>query len=250
MNKSLVPLILILALIVLLTVIISNTRTTRDNRRVTLESEGRASIRLSPYQQRREVRLSPSEADYSEKQEIAQALMRAYMAFDAGRLGDASDQSKTVLIFEPENNAALALLGRIYYQQGKYREAEKIFRKQIEFSGDDAVVYNNLGQALAKQHKFDAAATHLTMAYELDPDAPQVSLNLSGIYSVKGMKEQSLFYLKKAFEALGEQILTIAADPTLDNIRGEPEFRQIIEEAQARQQQRDVPDDVTGTTKP
>ncbi len=250
MNKSLVPLILILTLIVLLTVIITNTTTIRDNRRIVNEPHDSDSIRLSPYQQRRRTEIASSVQDYSEKQEISRTMALAYMAFDAGKLDEAADQSKTVLIFEPENEAALALLGRIYYRQEKFNEAEKIFRQQIEITGSNAVVYNNLGQALARQHKFDDAARHLVTAYELNPDALEVSLNLSGIYSVQGKKKQSLFFLKKAFEKMGDQILVITQDPTLDNIREEPEFKQIINAAETQRWTGNTAKNTGETTEP
>jgi hypothetical protein len=49
------------------------------------------------------------------------------------------------------------------------------------------------------------------------------------MYSVTGDKVKSIKYFKKAFERLGEQIVPISYDPTLNNIRDEPEFRQIID---------------------
>lgn len=96
---------------------------------------------------------------------------------------------------------------------------------------DDPSVYNNLGQSLAKQNKFDEAIKQMSIAAELDPKSPFISLNLSGMYSIKGEKEKSIKFFKKASKALGDQIIPISYDPTLNNIREEPEFIQIVNDA-------------------
>jgi tetratricopeptide (TPR) repeat protein len=87
---------------------------------------------------------------------------------------------------------------------------------------------------MAKQNKFDEAIKSMNIAAGLDPESPFIALNLSGMYSVTGDKEKSIKYFKKAFQRLGEQIVPISYDPTLNNIREEPEFKRIIEDVTNR----------------
>lgn len=240
MNKSLIMLLAFLALIVMLTTVVINTRTiknTERGRNGTLNSNNQ-SITLSPYDRPEKIKPHTKSVKkvYSEKKEISSTLLSAYTDMDNNKVKDAENKVKTVLIFEPDNFNALSLLGRIYYNQQKYEEAEVVFRRQTRIQGTDAAVYNNLGQTLAKQQKFEEALKQMTTASELDPDSPLISLNLSGIYSVQGEKKKSIEYFKKAFEKLGNEIIPIAKDPTLDNIRQEQDFKDILEKASQQKQ--------------
>jgi Flp pilus assembly protein TadD len=243
MNKSLVPLIMLLALIVLLTAVIINTQTIKETERgrhSSLDSDA-PSIRLSPYGKPAKVKqhTRPIKPNYSEKAETLQELSLAYKHYSNGRLAEAENKLKTVLVFEPENYTALSLLGKIYYSQKKFDKAESVFRKQTRLKKSDASVYNNLGQALAKQQKYDEALKQLSTAHELDPKSPLIELNISGVYSIQGKKKESIVFFRKAFEKLGDQIIPVANDPTLDNIRREPEFKQIMKKARVQSKDAD-----------
>jgi hypothetical protein len=54
------------------------------------------------------------------------------------------------------------------------------------------------------------------------------------MYSVSGDTASALDCLKKAYERSGPSIIPFAYDPTLDNIRHEPEFKSILYEAGRR----------------
>ena len=236
MNKSLIILLLVLGMVVLLTVVIINTRTIR------LTDRGRGSqlktedtdIALSPYDSNEKItnHARPiKKLQYQEKAEIQKMLNQAYNDMAAGNLDAAENKARTVLVFEPENFAAMSLLGKVLYSQQKYELAEAMFRRQTELKKDDPSVYNNLGQSLAKQNKYDEAIVQMIFAAELYPESPLISLNLSGMHSIKGEKEKSIKLFRKAFKVLGNQIIPISYDPALNNIREEPEFIQIINDA-------------------
>jgi Flp pilus assembly protein TadD len=236
MNKSLIPLLIVLALVVLMTVVIINTRT------IKLTERGKASslsidesdIKLSPYNNIEKAALHTRPAkrqQYQEKAESQKMLKQAYAEMDAGNMAAVENKARNVLVFEPDNYNAMSLLGRALYSEQKYELAEAIYRRLAELNKNDPSVYNNLGQALAKQNKFDEAIKQMSVAAKLDPESPFISLNLSGMYSVKGEKGKSIKFFRKASEVLGDQIIPISYDPTLNNIRDEPEFKQIIKEA-------------------
>ena len=236
MNRSLIPLLIVLATVVLLTVVIINTRTIKQTERGRISSltSDESDIKLSPYNniEKTAPHTRPSKrVQYQEKTEVQKLLKQAYAEIDAGNTSAAENKARNVLVFEPNNYDAMALLGKILYSEQKYDHAEVIYRRMVELHKNDPTVYNNLGQSLAKQNKFDEAIKQMSVAAELDPESPFISLNLSGMYSAKGEKEKSIKLFRKASEALGDQIIPISYDPTLNNIRNEPEFKQIIKEA-------------------
>ena len=236
MNKSLIPLLIVLATVVLMTVVIINTRTIKQTERGVVSSliTDESDIKLSPYNNIEKVAPHTRPAkkqQYQEKAEIQKMLKQAYAEVDAGNTAAAENKARNVLVFEPDNYNAMSLLGKILYSEQKYDLAEATFRRLAELNKNDPSVYNNLGQALAKQNKFDEAIKEMSMAATLDPESPFIALNLSGMYSAKGDKEKSIKLFRKASETLGEQIIPISYDPTLNNIRDEPEFKQIVKEA-------------------
>lgn len=235
MNKSLIPLLIVMTLVVLMTVVITNTRTIKQTERgkESCLSTDVSEIKLSPYNNIEKPANRPpppKEKQSQEKIDIQKMLRQAFSELDAGNMALAENKVRNVLVFEPDNFNAMSLLGRILYSEHKYEQAEAIYRRLAELNKNDPSVYNNLGQALAKQNKFDEAIEQMSVAAELDPESPFISLNLSGIYSAKGEKEKSIKLFRKASERLGEQIIPISYDPTLNNIRNEPEFKQIIQD--------------------
>ncbi len=232
MKKSLVPLIVSLSFIVLLTTVIVNTRPEMRNR-VTTDSgtkESRA-IYLSNIGVSEEHDLYKRGKHIIDKKAVLNMLIQAYSELHSGKMAEAEDKVKTVLVFQPENNEALSLLGKIYYLQHKYRKAEMIFRQQVRLNKKSAVAYNNLGQVLLKQKKCSQAALQFVAAQELDPESGLIALNLSGAYSRQGKKKESLASFKKAFKLLGPRIITVANHSALDNIRQEKEFKNILKKA-------------------
>jgi tetratricopeptide (TPR) repeat protein len=113
--------------------------------------------------------------------------------------------------FNRQTLDAMAAFGFNLYEQGKSREAEKIFRgliaidstlyygyaglgalalsderadeaipflvKAVELNPNDASVHANLGEALLRQAKFDDAARHFGRALDLDPDEKDPGAN-------------------------------------------------------------------------
>ena len=236
MRKSLVPLIISLSGIVLLTAIIINFK---PDRNVDSFDGGKAAAgpRRTIYLSNNGARPKPNVQPYRPKNFTLDAeasrkmLYQAYSQLDKGNVSDAEEKVKTVLVFEPDNAEALSLLGKIYYLQHKYNEAELVFRKQVKLNKKSASAYNNLGQVLLKQKRSASAVALLLKAQALDPKSGLIALNLSGAYSREGKKDEAIDSFKKAFKLLGSRIITVANHPDLDNVRNEKEFKEIMRKA-------------------
>lgn len=232
MKKSLVPLIVILSCIVLLTAIIVNTRPEmRQSLTPKLNSKKPGAIYLSNIETVKEPELLKIKQHIMDEKKILNLLIQAYSEFDEGKIGEAENKVKTVIIFQAKNNEALSLLGKIYYMQHEYQKAEIIFRRQIAFNKKSAGAYNNLGQVLMKQKKYSQADKQFLVAQDFDPESGLIALNLAAAYSRQGRKKESLASFKKAFKLMGAGVLRVANHPALDNIRKEKEFRDILKKA-------------------
>ena len=177
------------------------------------------------------------EGDYGERSSIPRVdstLQQAADYCDNGEFDLAEDVLRTALVFHHTNPKLLSMLGSVLYMQGKYKDAEMVFRRQAFLRPNDTSVYNNLGAALAKQRKFREAITTAEKGLRMEPASSIAALNLSGIHSMAGNTEKAIEYFKKAYDMLGERILPLSGDPNFDNIRNQEGFRKIIDQAREK----------------
>lgn len=144
---------------------------------------------------------------------------------------EAEDKVRTVLVFDPDNFDALTILGRILFADGKYRQAELVFRHQRLLEPDDATVLNNLGSSLARQDKLADALVFTARAWEKAPDCPEFILNYAGLLAMNGDKERAVTMLRKALEILGPAMTRLVKDKCFDPLRSHPGFKALEREA-------------------
>ncbi|OGV38990.1 MAG: hypothetical protein A2020_12915 [Lentisphaerae bacterium GWF2_45_14] len=238
MNKSLTPLILILGAVLLMSIIIVNTRYAESSSSSTVYTIP-SQLELSPFSRSRKTTTAaqnknriPNSSEL--KVDTSAIFVEAQTLLKKGDPESAEDRLRTLLIFEPENLPALNILGEILYRSRKYRDAEFVFRKQLAINPRESNVYNNLSSALAKQNKFDEAVKTAEEGLKIMPDSTPILLNLSGMYSVMGEKKISVEYFKRVYEKIGSDILQISGDPTLKNIHDEPGFISIVKKAEEK----------------
>ncbi|QSH40155.1 tetratricopeptide repeat protein [Lentisphaerota bacterium ZTH] len=232
MNKSLLPLIIVLGIIVTATAVLVNIRDARTNATGDFSSAP-TSMSLSPYTQAQTVPLKFKKTDEEIRYQVNRIMLQAYNALERGDIDQAASQVKTILVFEPDNYDALSLLGRIYYIRHEFKSAESIYRRLMVINSKDPAVRNNLGQTLLKQQKYKQAVNELKAAFKFKPDSGIISVNLAGALSREGNSRLSLMYFQKAYKLMGDRILTVAHTPDLDPVRNKPAFRKIIAEARA-----------------
>jgi len=234
MNKSLAPLIISFAVIILLTFIIVNTKprysaielqTNGTAPSISLTSASKNQIRHKPPPVRKQ-KQRESYIPESEK-----FLEDAKNSLSLGKENEAEDTLRTLLIFEPDNPHALALLAGILYYSQRYAEAEIIFRRQVRLNPDNDALHNHLGSALARQGKMKEAIKITLKAAEINPKSSDVQINLSSMYATSGETESSIRHFLLAYQLIGYRILPFSYDPAFDKVRSSPEFQEIISRA-------------------
>jgi tetratricopeptide (TPR) repeat protein len=234
MKKSLAPLIIAFAVIILLTFIVINSKPGAP--RIDYENPAEKSfLRLdsgrNPVQkQQTPSRLSRDSGNFSP--DISALVENAQKFLAADDREGAEDSLRTVLVFDPLNKSALSLLGGIFYRSGRYKEAEELFSRLVSIEKEnDAPSLNHLASTLAKQGKYNEAIALCQKAIQKQPDFAEAQINISAIYAAAGDVQNSTRHLLLAYKLMGYGILSYSVDPVFDKVRALPEFQEIVERA-------------------
>ena len=91
------------------------------------------------------------------------------------QLDEAAVAWQTALRVWPDSSAALFGLGNVRFASGQFAEAEEFYRRLLARDDRLLVARNNLALALARQQKFSAALTEISVALAQNSDAGLVS---------------------------------------------------------------------------
>lgn len=102
-----------------------------------------------------------------------------YLLAEKGeRLEFAAGLIERALEADQGNGYYLDSLGWVKYRQGEYREAVELLRSAIAAVGDDAVIWEHLGDALAELGMMKEAAAAYERSFQLDPGRPLIGEKL------------------------------------------------------------------------
>lgn len=168
MNKSLVKLLCLLALIVIATVLAMNLQTP-------IVSAGKAE---------------------SQKVFELRSLLRAGGAMDDGKYKEALRLCNSVLRLFPDSKDAMRLKGMILMRKNKHAEAEEVFRQLVFLDPNSGTYFAFLGLSLFNQKRYDAALKEAEKAYQLDKNLPSAAFLLKEIYLKRNDAENTAKYDK------------------------------------------------------
>jgi len=139
---------------------------------------------------------------------IQQAFDLALQHHRAGRLREAEDFYKQILIHQPNHADATRLLGVVARQMGRIEIAVDLFRRAIALRPDYAEAHNNLGNALRDKGQLDDAIAAYRQAIALRPCFAEAYSNLGNALNDKGQLDEAIAAYQQA----------IALDPNLAEI--------------------------------
>lgn len=230
--KSLIPLILFLSAVVLLTVFLTNTgiirkETTRNRPRIQEADSGTLSLEVG----HPSIHFSASEKRPSPAARLSldQTALDAASALVEHDYETAINNARTILVFDPQNYTALAVLGKSLFILDRPKEAEQVFLRQAVFYPKDPIVFANLGHSQAQQGKYKPALDNLQEALRLEPRSGDILLSMAGICVMDNQPKRALDYLQMAANRLGKEILPSLDQPIFDDIRNEPGFIKTVQ---------------------
>jgi serine/threonine-protein kinase len=149
------------------------------------------------------------------------------MMLYARRYDDAFAQYKRVLATEPNFQFAHFELGLVLQVKGMYQEAIAEFRKGLEL-GYDSQNTGFLAFSLARSGQKDEAMKLLESLKKESAEHYVQSYSVAVAYLGLGNKDEALTWLEKDAAEHSTQITVYAVDPTLDDLRAEPRFKDIL----------------------
>ena len=193
LSKPLLPLILLLMLVILITVIISNLRP---------EPQKPLSDQ-TPIPETPSLSVNANVSDtviteiFSKEEQI---ILTAIKKYRLGEIHEAENDFRTILVFDPNHQAALSYLGTIFFLQKKYKDAEMLFRRETEIYTGNPVAYRNLALSLLHQGKINEALESMEKSAQLSPGNVETLLSLARLYAYTGNVENTDKYLLQAEE--------------------------------------------------
>jgi Flp pilus assembly protein TadD len=100
----------------------------------------------------------------------------------------------------PQQTAALMAAGYRWYEQGRLRDAKRIFEGLSVLDTKNVYVHGILGSIHQKEQNFDSAISRYTIAIALFPSDPNLFTNRGEIYLKLGKLDEAAADLKTAIE--------------------------------------------------
>jgi predicted O-linked N-acetylglucosamine transferase (SPINDLY family) len=127
-----------------------------------------------------------------------ESFARAIQMHTQGRYAEAENLYKQVLQYSPNHPGATQNLGVLAFQVGRMDVAVPLLKKAIEQVPNNAALYCNLGDVYAALRQGDDAIRCYEKSIELDPNMATVYNNLGIVYSRLGRVEDAINVWEKA----------------------------------------------------
>jgi serine/threonine-protein kinase len=207
-----------------------------------------------------------AEREYKRAIELNPSFVIAYASYSnlvvsQGRFEEALAEARRAQELDPLSPQVGYALGRIHFLARRYDQALAHFRKMLEIAPNSDGPHYYLGRVLSQQGKHQEAISELRRAFELNRHhtirawlayvygragrrkealkllrelealsrRERVSpIYIARIYSGLGDRENSLTWLRKAYDERSDHALGIGVDPAYDPLRSDPRFIEIL----------------------
>ena len=140
----------------------------------------------------------------------------------------AVEQYLKTLEMDPNFALARAFLGLAYTQLNKFPEAIAEGQKAVEISGGSSFYMSYLGLTYAQAGMDEEAETILEELQELSKKQYVSPFDIALLYVGLEDNDKAFEWLEKAYEERDEFLIYSKKDPTLDPIRTDPRFSELM----------------------
>lgn len=121
--------------------------------------------------------------------EVLYGIACAY--YENGKLNEAKEKLENTLKINPENENALVLLGKIYFDESEFEKSKNIFNKFSKTS-DNTEVLNYLGLFALEEMNFIDAIKYFSKASAKNKQNPRYFYNLGNAYFYNGWFKEAV----------------------------------------------------------
>ena len=177
------------------------------------------------------IRLRPNLNGYSN-------LGTAY--YQARRFPDAAQSYQAALKFSDQDSDLWGNLANAYVRSKQAAKAEDAYRKQLallqaqlQVNPQDAERQSDIASCYAGLGDKQNALAHLARSLDLGRGDKDLLFNAAVVYNDLGETGEALEWLQKSFTA-GYSATIVRDSPEFDNLRGNPQFQQLLNRALAK----------------
>ncbi|MGH9778803.1 MAG: tetratricopeptide repeat protein, partial [Candidatus Acidiferrales bacterium] len=192
--------------------------------------------------------------DYGQAEEMGKKLLEAEPTFfpartfvaeiyrEQGKLPEAIREQEKVLEQDLTNLIALTYLSRAYIDQGELERARATLERARPEHRQNYGIRVSWALLLAREGKRAEARKEMDAEVQKYAEVHvYTTVEAAAFYAMLGEKQEALEWLDRAVRNGDERGDWFRRDPRLENIRGEPRFKQILESIAFRRQQRAQP---------
>jgi serine/threonine protein kinase/Tfp pilus assembly protein PilF len=148
------------------------------------------------------------------------------------RCGEAREHLRKILELIPNHIWAHWFLGQTYALESKFGKSLKEFEIALELSKGNSTINDTVlaayGWVLAESGNSKEANRIIKYMERKSKDEFVIPFLFVKLYSVINEKDKAFFWLKKSYEERDIALLMILTDETIDNLRSDPRFIDIL----------------------
>jgi tetratricopeptide (TPR) repeat protein/SAM-dependent methyltransferase len=126
------------------------------------------------------------------KPPTAHLVEMAYRLHQSGQWRDAERAYQSILASEPNNMAALQLLGVLSHQMGRHDAAVDLIGRAIKQNGGVAELHYNLAAALQALGRFPEALSHYAEAARLKPEFAEAHCEIGNVFAKQDKLDEAI----------------------------------------------------------
>lgn len=152
----------------------------------------------------------------------------AWLLYEARKYGDALEQCKKVLEFDPEYPFAYATLGLCYVHKSLFPESIAALQKAVALTGNSRVYLYYLAYAYEVSGNHEKA---LETVRELDKPSDSIYVSKYGLAYIQtafGDKDKAFESLESAYKERDADMIWLTFDPKFDILRSDPRYEMML----------------------
>jgi len=117
---------------------------------------------------------------------------------------------------------------RAFHKSGRLTNAKRLYQETLKVAPGYVDALNNLGVIFIHEKNYEAARQNFEKAIRIKPEQVDPYYNLACVYALMGETKPGIAHLKRASSLDRDVIKWAREDTDLKNLRGIPEFEEMI----------------------
>ena len=127
-----------------------------------------------------------------------------------------------------ETPGTLTFIGSAFAAQGRYDEALERQQRARVLNPSDPWIVGYLAYTFARSGRIQKAREHLAELRTMVRDEVAIAVELAGVYSGLGDREQAFFWLKRALEVRSVKLRWLRGDQRFQRLHRDERFRDVL----------------------